>query len=726
MKNKRIYKNIKTSVKRVIYYNQKNNWGVLSVKNTLIDDPFFNEPTMMLSGTFYDVYEGSEIIYTGEFMCHNRYGNQIAVTSLQVCKDLKKKEAIINFLVKSGIKGISYQLATKIYNKFEKDSIDIVLNHTEKIKEVFGIGEGTYNLVLSSIEEYKKMEDLLKYCTNIGIPYAIMHRLHKDLGDKALEVIKDNIYKALEFSENLTFNQLDEVALKSGIPADDDNRLKACLLYCLKNKIIMTSSTGCSTNDLRNEFIKKIGLSDIRLYTSTLNLLIKEQLVFAEGSHVFYKPYYDKEEFIAKTLSSLSFVPVTVEPDEDVIEEAISSFPFELNNQQKSAIYGILGSRVSILTGGPGSGKSTITKALVDILSKSNIPYRLLSPTGKATRRMEECTGRSAQTIHKFLKVKLNLNDTEPPKIPANTFLIIDESSMMDIMMLSKLAEIAIETPVYFVFIGDKDQLPSVQAGNVLADLIHSNRVPTFVLTDIMRQAKDSHIIQYCADINTGIGVNPCEYDDFIYREYDDNNELINTIQDIYVSEVRKHGLNSVQVITPYKKGSLGVNQLNIDISRYYNPNKENESMGFKLGDKVMQIVNDYSKDVFNGEVGVVEAISDVSMTVRMNEDTTVTYYPEDLNSVTPAYACTCHKSQGAEYAVVIVVLDDTNGSFLLTRKLLYTAVSRGKKKVYILSKQGCLKSCVANLYECPRITKLSAFISRELPELSEIMECVG
>lgn len=722
MKNKRIYKNIKTSVKKVVYYNQKNNWGVLSVRNTLVDDPFFQEDTVMLSGTFYDVYEGSEIVYTGEFYVHSRYGNQIVVSSLQVCKDLKKKEAIINFLVKSGIKGISYQLATKIYQKFEKDSIRIVLNETEKIKEVLGIGEGTYKLVLSSIDEYKRMESLLNYCTNVGIPYAVMHRLHKDLGDDALEIIKDNIYSALEISENLTFNQLDEVALKSGIRPDDPNRLRACLLFCLRNRIIMTSSTGCNTNDLRNDFVKKIGLTDINLYTSTINKLREDEVICTEGTHVFYKLYYDKEEFIAKTMANLAMTPTSFEPSEDIIQDAINSFPFELNDQQKNAVYGILGNRVSILTGGPGSGKSTITRALVDILSNSDVPYRLLSPTGKATRRIEECTGRSAQTIHKFLKVKTNLNDTEPPIIPANTYLIIDECSMVDILMLAKLAEIALTNPINFVFVGDKDQLPSVQAGNILADLLASGRIPAYILTDIMRQAKDSHIIQYCADINNGNSVEQCSFDDFIYKEYDETNELINDLQDIYVEEVRKQGLNNVQVISPYKKGSLGVNQLNIELSRYYNPNKENEAMGFKLGDKVMQIVNDYSKDIFNGEVGVVSSISDVAMEVTFN-DNNITYYPEDLNSLTQAYACTCHKSQGAEYATVIVVLDDTSGSFLLTRKLLYTAVSRGKKKVYILSKPGCLASCIKNIYECPRITKLSSFVAKELPDTSEILE---
>ena len=711
------YSKVRSKVERIIYYNNTSKWGVISLKNT-INDVLFNEPTLVAVGNFDGIYENCEVELSGKYIVNSRYGGQLEIQSIKILKDLTSAESIINFLVKSGIHGISTQNARKIWETFGSDSIDVVLNHPEKLTVIYGIGNETYNRVVESINQYKRMQDLIEYGCKIGMPYNLLFKLEQELGEKALEVLKKNIYTVIEVSSAFSFKQLDTIGKKVGIEATDKARLRACLIDRLRNKVMLDGSTGCSTNDLRVDFAKASGLSELSYYNATLQQLKKENFIVIEGSKVYFKPYYNKEQFIAKVLLDLMTVPIPDKhiPDLFIVSEAIESFPFELNEQQSEAVENLVKERVAVLTGSGGTGKSTIVKALVDSFKNAKIPFYLLTPTGKATRRLEECTGHYAQTIHKFLGVKRDIEEINAPTLMEDTVLIIDESSMVDIIMLAKVVECALHSPIRIIFVGDEHQLPSVQAGNVLGDLIHSGVIPVYELTDIMRQAKDSHIIQYCSDINSGKTLKKCTHDDFVYEVYDDDAELINDLLDNYTEEVKKHGVMDVQVITPFKDGVLGTKSLNEELSNYVNPNSTNEKFGFKLQDKVMQLANDYGSDVFNGEVGVVESFTDEFMYVRFTNSLNkpnplVPYQPEQLFNLQTAYACTCHKSQGAEFPVIFVILEDKYGGMLLTRKLLYTAMSRGKKKVYVYSMGNTLDHCVHNTYERPRITKLGAFL---------------
>ena len=717
----RNYDEIKTVVDRVVYYNKPSKWGVLSVRNTLLDDPIFLDKKITLAGNFDEVYSGCEIIFSGNVVSNPKYGFQIQVSSLRINKDVNGKESIVNFLVKSSIKGISVANANKIYEAFGDDSIRVVLHETSKIKSISGIGEGTYNEVKSSIHEYLRMEELINFCTKLGIPFNIIYKLDREFGENAVSLLKNNIYHIIEITDEVSFNIIDEIALKSGVKKEDSNRLRAAMIYCVKTHVMMNSSTGISVGDLKQLFARVTGVLDQIYYNTTITKLVNEGLVVIDGAFVYWRYYYDKEEFAAKMISYLKNVPLKTVIDEDVIEKAINNFPFQLNEQQINAVRGVISSRVAVLTGGPGTGKSTITKAVVDIFSKGKVHFELLSPTGKATRRMVECTNHSAHTIHKYLHAKsASLEDIELPVVPQDTAIIIDESSMLDILMLAKIVEIAKYTPIRLVLIGDQDQLPSVQVGNVLSDIINSEVADVFKLTDIMRQAKDSHIIQYCSDINSGKLISQCEYNDFVYTEFYDENDLLDELEEYYFKEVEEHGLDNVQIIAPYKKGTLGTLNLNKFISEFNNNFRSD--LGYAKDDKVMQIRNDYSSNVFNGECGTVTLATDDMVKVAFREDFEskeagtvpnalghiITYDEKNLIDLMLAYASTCHKSQGAEYSVVFVILDDATGNFLLTRKLLYTAGRRGKKKVYIYASPGCLSKCIKNTSEVPRITKLS------------------
>ena len=730
------YTGIKTVVERVVYYAKSTKWGVLSVRNTLENDKIFQDKSITLTGNFDEVYAGAEIIFDGNIVSNPKFGFQIELASLVINKDIREKESIINFLVKSAIKGISVQNACKIYNEFGEKSIQVVLHDTEKIKDIKGIGEETYKLVKDSVAAYISMEELINFGVKLGLPFSTLYKLNLALGDKVLDIIKTNVYSIIELTDELSFNAVDEIALKIGTKPDDTNRLRAAMIYCVKTHVMMSSSTGLSISELKKIFQRVTGVHSLGAYNSAINSLINENLVVVDGTYVYWKYYYDKEHFIATTLKLLKNVPLAKSIDENVIARALNKFPFKLNEQQVDAVRGALESRIAVITGGPGTGKSTITKAIVDVLKDTGVTFELLSPTGKATRRIMECTNYPAHTIHKYLHAKsANLDDIELPILPKDSVIIIDESSMVDILMMSKLVDIARISPIRFILIGDINQLPSIQVGNVLSDIISSGIADVFTLTNIMRQADGSHIVESCFDINKGTIIKQCDYPDMSYIEFYDENDLIDELSENYISEVQRHGIDNVQVITPYKKGALGTLALNNKLRELYNNNPIGD-LGYAKGDKVMQVRNDYGSNVFNGETGIVESVVEGGVYIKFprQEDTdfaqtSILYDERNLSDITLSYVTTCHKSQGAEFPVVFVVLDDSNGNFLLTRKLLYTAVSRGKSKVYIYSMAGCVSKCTRNTYDVERVTKLLSLLQSDtdisfdinLDELEEI-----
>ena len=358
-------------------------------------------------------------------------------------------------------------------------------------------------------------------------------------------------------------------------------------------------------------------------------------------------------------------------------------------------------------------GKSSLTKTLYRIYIRCNFNVVLLSPTAKAAIRLAECTGGYAQTIHKFL-----LTDKEEKEYQKNTVLIVDEASMMDIMLFNSLLEKA-TLSTRILLVGDNNQLPSVQAGNVLGDTIDSGKVHVSLLTDIMRQKEDSHIIKYCSMVNEGEVFEPCEEPDFLYEEFGTGKELKDKFLPLYKKEVKEVGLAEVQVITPYKKGEIGMNNLNSLLQQEMNGKTPEAMEGFRVGDKVRHTQNNYKKDVFNGETGVICGFDSEEDVLKVEyADKIIEYSRLDINELMLSYASTVHASQGSEYKVVFVILDDTSvNSFLHIRRLLYTALSRGKSKVYILTKPYLVDRCIENDTYRPRITKLKDFLGGKVNE---------
>ena len=612
-------KNKKFKVERIIWYSQQTRWGVLATKPLDSLDGYevdlMNDfSNVCMSGNFEGVFLGAEITVSGDIVTNPKYGKQIQIHKIKVKQDTKSREGVVNFLAKSFIKGISVANANKIYDKFQDQSIKIVLNYPEQLLNIFGIGGKTVDKVKESVAQYKSKESLIDYCTKIGLTYSIIIKLDEALGDKALSVIQTDPYKVLELTDTIPFSAIDEVYINSGGSPYSKRRTAVGLLWSLKKAAVMEGSTGCYSISLKKKFLHLLSFEekDENVYWETLTRLkYSGDIVISEvkgklNSYevVFYKKYLDMEERIAGALHILEHegIPSTKKISKGVIESEIKDFPFTLNKQQVRAIHGCLEHNVSVITGAAGSGKSSITKAIYNIYQRSEYNVELLSPTAKACRRLEECTGGSAQTLHKFVGMTRDgrIFDEETCYEP-NTVLIIDEASMMDIILFDLiLKKISLDTKV--ILVGDNNQLPSVQAGNVLGDVIASGDVYVATLTDVVRQQENSNIIKFCKYINDGKVFDPCELDDFHYEEFGTAEELRDVLFPAYEREVSKYGLNEVQVIAPYKQGELGMNNLNLMLQTKYQEKVQGPIAiePYRLGDKVRHTQNNYKKDVYN------------------------------------------------------------------------------------------------------------------------------
>ena len=717
---------IKFKVEKIVYHDKEKMWGVLATKpadslGKIAQELANSSGNISITGNFDGVFEGCEIEVTGDIVNNPRFGKQIQIRCIKIIEDIKSKEGIINFLAKSVIKGISTQNAKKIYKEFGSHAISVVLDDTDKILEISGIGIKTVNKVKESVAAYKAMKPLVTFCTELGLQYTLIKRLHEEFGADAVSIIKEDPFRILEMSESFTFRQADEIFIKNGGDPLNKKRLKTGFLYALKNSATLEGSTGYSSTALKSRFFSLLELSNsAEYYESIKECLLKEDKIDigireSIGEVVFYKEYLRIEKSIAEKIAYLNTYGIPSDKiRENIVTEEINNFPFTLNKQQVSAIRTCLNKPVCVLTAPAGCGKTTITKALFNIYRKCGLEVELVCPTAKAALRLSECTGGQAQTIHRFLGFTPDedFNSRLTGKNLDNMVVIVDEASMLDIMLFNRLLSGATMT-TKIILVGDNNQLPSVQAGNVLGDLISSYKVPVAILTDIMRQSKDSHIIKYCNMINNGELFDPCEESDFHYEEFGTADELKEVLISHYKEDTKKYGLGEVQVITPYKKGELGMDSLNVLLQLAYNANGEEITEPYRLGDRVRHTVNDYKKNVFNGETGIIKGFDEEDGVILVNyPDKVIQYENSDLYELTLSYCSTVHASQGSEYKVCYVILDDTAvNDYLFIRRLLYTAVSRGKQKVYILAKPYLLDKCITNASYRPRLTKLKDFL---------------
>lgn len=723
-------------VDHIVFRNQENGYTVFNL------DTEDGEVTCV--GSFHYINEGELLEIQGDYVNHNVYGTQLKVHSHQV-KEPEDLLSIERYLGSGAIKGIGAALAARIVRRFKEDTFRIIEEEPERLAEVKGISEQKAREISVQVEEKKDMRKAMIFLQKYGISTTLAVKIYQYYGNKLYQVLEENPYQLADNIDGVGFKTADEIAFRIGIHADSDFRIRSGLFYVIQQAV------GEGHIYLPQEVLVQrasqllgIKLGDIEKYV--MDLCINRKIVLKEENgevRIYPTHYYYLELNTAKMLHDLD---IDCEMPEEMMEKRLKKVEerekIKLDIMQHRAVIEAIKHGLLILTGGPGTGKTTTINTMIQFFESEGMDILLAAPTGRAAKRMTEATGYEAQTIHRLLEVSGNpeeegningfLKNRENP-LEADV-IIIDEMSMVDLSLMHALLS-AVVVGTRLILVGDVNQLPSVGAGSVLKDIIHSECFPVVTLTRIFRQAGESDIVVNAHKINAGEVVVPDNKSkDFFFLRRQDADIIIRVMIALIQQKLPRYvgaPQNEIQVMTPTRKGLLGVERLNQILQRYLNPsepNKDEEEIGgriFRVGDKVMQIKNNYQLEwevqtkygltvdsgqgIFNGDMGVVSAISryDETIEVEYDEHRKVKYPFEMVDELELAYAITVHKSQGSEYPAVIIPLLP-GPRLLYTRNLLYTAVTRAKKCLTIVGSESVFQEMIQNESEQRRYTSLA------------------
>ena len=726
---------IKGYVEHIVFRNEENGYTVFHLTN--------RDGELTCVGTFPYISEGEMLEVSGEYANHNVYGMQLQVISHQV-KEPEDLVSIERYLGSGAIKGLGSALAGRIVRKFKDDTFRIIEEEPERLAEVKGISERKAREISEKVEEKKDMRKAMIYLQKYGISLALAAKIYEHYGQSVYRVMEENPYQIADHVQGVGFKTADEIAAKVGIHTDSDFRIRSGIFY-----VLLQSVTDGHVYLPQEELLRRtmqlleVEICDIQKYL--MDLAMEKKVVLKEkedGVRVYPAHYYYLELNSAKMLHDLN---VSYEIAEDAIEKRLQQIEedaeLSLDELQRTAVKEAVRNGVLVLTGGPGTGKTTTINAMIHFFESEGMDIFLAAPTGRAAKRMTESTGCEARTIHRMLELAYAPgNDDNRMEFARNQenpletdVIIIDEMSMVDLPLMHVLLN-AVMVGTRLILVGDQDQLPSVGAGSVLKDLIKSECFPVITLTKIFRQAEQSDIVVNAHKINRGEEVildNKSR--DFFFLKRQDANTIISVVIALIQKKLPKYvGADpfDIQVLTPMRKGLLGVERLNTILQQYLNPpdkSKEEKQYGdklFRVGDKVMQIKNNYQLEweiatkyglvvdkgigVFNGDIGRIISINSYTETVEVEyeEKKKVNYPFQLLDELELAYAITIHKSQGSEYpAVVIPLLQGPRQ--LYHRNLIYTAVTRAKKCVTLVGSDVTFQEMIRNANEQNRYTSL-------------------
>ncbi|MDO4188262.1 MAG: ATP-dependent RecD-like DNA helicase [Lachnospiraceae bacterium] len=695
-------------------------------------------------GTFRYADEGEMIEVTGEYTTHRTYGRQFSVKSYET-KAPTTVVTIERYLASGAIKGIGPAMAKRIVKEFGDKTLEIMESEPERLIVIKGITENKARDISLQINEKKDFREVLVFLQRYGVSLSLANKIYDKYGLESYRVIAENPYILAEDISGVGFKKADEIAARAGIKVNSDYRIRCGILYVLSDAV---SKGHCYLPKdellLRAEYLLSVD-KDI-IFTQVMNLYVDKKLIVSEQYdevRIYTNIFYFTEASVARMLSDLS---VKLDSDEDAIIERIDKLSDKegivLDDLQKEAIVNAVSNGVAVITGGPGTGKTTIINLIIKYIESLSLDFYLAAPTGRAAKRMTETTGYEASTIQRLLHLNPSMGEdmkgfvfekNEDDPLEADV-IIIDEMSMVDIQLFNALLK-AISIGTRLVLVGDTNQLPSVGPGSVLKDIIKSNAFPVVCLQKIFRQDEASDIVINAHEINSGnhIRLDNKSKDFFFLRRNNEQaimSDIIKYITGNLPSYVGADPLD-IQVLTPMRRGPLGVEGLNPYLQKHLNPpsvdklEKEYGDTLFREGDKVMHIKNNYQLEweiktqkgvvieegvgVFNGDTGVIKDINTVleTVTVEYEEGKTVKYPYSLLDELELAYAITIHKSQGSEYpAVIIPIL--SGPKMLFSRNLLYTAVTRAKSTVLILGSDTQVFEMIDNSDEQKRYTSLS------------------
>ena len=732
---------IKGYVEHIVYRNEDNGYTVFNLNN--------DDGDLTCVGKFHYIEEGELLELTGEYIVHKVYGTQLQVETSKVCQP-EDKVSIERYLGSGAIKGVGPSLAGRIVKKFGGDTFRIIEEEPERLAEVKGISERKAREIAIQVEEKKDMREAMIYLQKYGISTTLAARIYQHYGQSVYRVIEENPYQMADHVPGVGFKTADEIASKVGIHTDSDYRIRSGIFYTLLQSVSEGHVYLLQEVLLyRASQLLDVEVQHIEKYV--MDLAMEKKVVLKEsdeGLRVYSSHYYYMELTVAKMLHDLN-VDFDVTPS--VLEHRIHMIEEEaelaLDDRQREAVMEAVRHGILIVTGGPGTGKTTTINAMIHFFEEEGADILLAAPTGRAAKRMTEATGCEAQTIHRLLEVSGNPEDDDKRENAGfgNGFgrnaenplesdvIIIDEMSMVDIFLMNALLK-AVSVGTRLILVGDINQLPSVGPGCVLKDIIRAGSCPVVQLTRIFRQASQSDIIVNAHKINRGEHVTlDNKSRDFFFLQRQDPNVILRVVLALVQEKMPRYvdaRPTDIQVLTPMRKGSLGVENLNEMLQRYLNPpsseknEKETARGRFREGDKVMQIKNNYQIEwearnrygiaidkgtgIFNGDMGIVQQIDLLAetMEVLFDDYRTVTYSFQMLEELELAYAVTIHKSQGSEYPAVVIPLL-TGPRMLMNRNLLYTAVTRARSCVTLVGSPETFAQMIDNASEQTRYSGL-------------------
>lgn len=714
------------TVDTIIFASQDNRFTVLK----LSPEKLSTQITVTLNGIAPLIGQLLEI--EGEWVKHPKFGQQFKATTYKTVAPTEIS-GIEKFLASGAINGIGPAMAKKIVAEFGEKTLEIIAKSPNELLKVPGIGKKTAEKISTSYLEQSELTEIMVWLENHGISNTYAGKIFAKYGSFAIDIMEKDIYRLFQDIEGIGFLTADKLAFNLGIQREDKRRIISGIDYALMQ---LCNNGHCCIPEMAlvDKTVKILQVNNQIIFT-----ILKERIdngslntEVVGGETLIYPPYlYYAEKKVAMRLLQLQ------QATEPLSEDNLSLFikvwekdnQIQLAQKQKEAIKACLHHGVLVLTGGPGTGKTTVIKGILSILKAQGLKIRLAAPTGRAAKRLSETTGQKALTIHRLLEannlaqddnLQLGFSKDIDDQLDADV-IILDEVSMVDIVLMHHFLN-AVPDGCRIILVGDTDQLPAVGPGSVLKDIIRSQKIPAIRLDEIFRQAQTSMIIQNAHIINAGrLPDIRKQYSDFVFYELNDDTSITQKILDLCTKDLPHEGfdvLKDVQVLSPMHRFLCGVENLNLMLQEQLNPKKNQDelkysSQTFRVGDKVMHIRNNYQKNVFNGDIGFIQDINNEKLTVDYF-DHIVTYEKNELNELTLAYASSVHKSQGSEYKVVIIPLS-TSHYIMLQRNLLYTAITRAKQKVIIIGSKKALMTAIQSNRTQKRYTLLAERLAHKL-----------
>jgi exodeoxyribonuclease V alpha subunit len=697
---------IEGTVESVVYYSPDTGYHICKFVPE-------DQQTMTIIGNFPPLSPGEVLKIKGKWELNPKFGKQYRVENYIPIMPSSSK-GIEKFLSSGLINGIGPVLAKRIVNQFGVNTIDVLSEDPAKMLSVEGIGSAKLREIKKSWSEHEDIRELIIFLQEHNITTSLATKIYKQYGDKSFHVLKTNPYQACHDIWGVGFKTADQIALKLGMSPTSPERIKAYISYLLE-KDTEQGHVFSYQEDVAKAVKKELEV-DSQQIADAINSLEKEHLIVMEDidqDKALYIPFYFKaQDDVALAIHKLAHFPfMTPKFDVDkTIRDVEKEMGITFSDAQRLAIRESFYKKILVITGGPGTGKTTIIKAVVDIFRHWGRTVLLAAPTGRASKRLSEATQKEAKTIHRTLEytpkmASFRRNESHPLK---GDSLIIDEFSMVDLPLMHYLLK-AVPPSMRLVLVGDKDQLPSVGPGNLLRDIIESGAVEVVRLSQIFRQEKDSLIVSNAHRVNQGKKlIYPEKGDrdsDFYFIGQEDEHKVFNMIMNLCSDNIPvKLGLDplspQIQVISPMYRGIIGVDNLNVELQKKLNPSLEGLKTGnreIRIKDKMMQIRNNYDKEVFNGDIGTVVEIDKRAYRVAVDFDgKVITYHREEMNEITHAYAISVHKSQGSEYQAVVIPLL-TQHFIMLQRNLFYTALTRAKRLSCIVGSYKALYIAIKN-----------------------------